>query len=67
MATNLTNLRFDDGADIHVIAVDGHNIAATALDFQEHGVIVEFAEGTATNRQFLPWHFIQSINQVLGA
>lgn len=65
-ATDLTHIAFTDGADLHVICVDGHNIAAIALDIQEHGVIVDYNDGQPdglTTRNFLPWHFIQSINE----
>lgn len=62
MATNITDLRFDDGAQINVVRVDeGYTWVTTKLDLQEHGVMLE----DGSHRIFLPWHFINRIYQGL--
>lgn len=66
MATNVTDLRFDDGEDIEIVTTDQHVHYATALDLSHPaGVIFEHTESSVTKRLFVPYTFVQSINQVL--
>lgn len=66
MATNITSLKFDDGETITVVGVDQHEMECTAIDFSNpNGVMIEYVDVATPMRLFLPWHFIQSINQEL--
>jgi len=65
--TNITQLAFSDGADLTVVCRDGHVFSAVgALDFQEHGVMIEETESGSSQRLFIPYGFTQSINQPLS-
>lgn len=66
MATNITSLKFDDGETISVVGIDQHVMECTAIDFSNpNGVMLEYVDVTTPMRIFVPWHFIQSINQEL--
>lgn len=66
MATNITNLTFDDGATLDVVAVDSHVMHATSIDLSNPaGVFLIYTESSVTTKTFIPWHFVQSINQVV--
>jgi hypothetical protein len=65
--TNITELAFDDGADLTVELRDSHVFSSVgAVEFQEHGLMMDVTESGVTNRLFIPYEFLQSIDQLLS-
>lgn len=71
VATNITDLKFDDGQQVNVVVYDDNQVGGTytyvasALDFQEHGVMVEATNVQSGNtfRTFIAYHRINRIYQ----
>jgi hypothetical protein len=70
VATNLTELKFDDGQQVNVVSAtaEGFTWVTTALELTPHGVWLEYHDETAETdyRLFLPWHKVDRIYQNLG-
>lgn len=66
MATEIKPLVFDDGANVE-IRIGGSTtvIAATALDFQESGIMYEYDDNGVSKRVFRPWSTALSVTQNL--
>lgn len=70
MATNITSLKFDDGATLIVRMITGSTTwdfeGITALEFLDHGVILEYPNDVeSTARVFVPYCQIQQVVQEL--
>lgn len=71
MATNITSLKFDDGENIVVRLITNsspalYDLEATAIEFQDNGVMLEYANTeTTTARVFVPYTSIQQVYQEL--
>lgn len=65
MATNLTSLTFDEGANVEIYRPGSSTpYQATALDTREEGAMFEYLDHNgAKHRIFRPWHSISSISQ----
>lgn len=63
--TDITTIKFDeDGSNLTVTLRDGHTFTAVSkLDIQEHGLMYEETQDTPNHRLFIPWSFVQSIDQ----
>lgn len=67
--TNITELCFDDGAQINVVkrnpdGSDGYTYVCSKIDFSdEAGVGLEYEDDGVTYRAFVPWHVIDRIYQ----
>jgi hypothetical protein len=66
MATDIKQISFTDGADLRVVHLTfGDTYDATAIEFQEHGVIVEHTLNEVDYRVFVPWEQVKLIYEVL--
>lgn len=66
MATEIKPLVFDDGANVEIrIGGSSAVIAATALDFQESGIMYEYDDNSVSKRVFRPWSTALSVTQNL--
>lgn len=67
MATNITDLRFDEGAQINVVGKHEFTWITTAIELTGHGVWLEYHDDIADSnyRLFVPWHSVDRIYQEL--
>lgn len=66
MATNITDLKFDDGQQINVVTPgDAYTFVTSKLDIVDDGVLLEYHDDASNGdyRVFLPWASVNRIYQ----
>lgn len=68
MATNITDLKFDDGQQINVVRADeAYTFITSKIELVDDGVLLEYHDEATSGdfRVFLPWSSISRIYQQL--
>jgi hypothetical protein len=67
MATEFKPISFEDDVDVAVTLTNGSTHTATAIDFQEHGLMFEYVDpNQGARRMFRAWGAVAHVVQVVN-
>jgi hypothetical protein len=63
--TQFKPMSFEEGINVTVTSTSGFIYAATSIEIQEPGVMLDFLDNTTPKRVLVPWSRIASVSQIV--